>query len=520
MNYLVAAVVAVAAGWLARWLWLGFLQYRRVKHYMDLLPGDKPRPFPVGHYGMLSSKHDEWFRDVYALFQRVRATSPLGVFQFWLGPFPYAVLTKGVAAETVLSSSRHIEKGRDYDFLRPWLASGLLTSSGEKWRSRRKFLTPAFHFHILNDFLEVFYEQSVVLVQQLTARAGAEADAFDIYPFITRCTLDIISETAMGKKINAQTNSESEYVKAVYSVSDIIFDRMIRPTMIWDPIFYTLGRGQQFKRDLKTLHDFTDRVIEERRSGGGDQRRSSAQPTPPAGGGKRGPRMAFLDSLLQARTEDGQLLDNASIREEVDTFMFEGHDTTAAAANFAVYLLGGHPDVQEKARQEVDAVFGRSTRCPTVEDLKSLPYLEKVIKETLRLFPSVPFITRKVNEDFHIGEHLIPAGSSILVYIYAMHRDEDVFPEPHKFDPDRFDTAGEGGGDAFSTAFDYVPFSAGPRNCIGQRFALMEEKTILSTLLRHFTVESLVPLEDFTVQGQLITRPVQGVRVRLHKRIN
>ncbi|XP_055344870.1 cytochrome P450 4V2-like [Paramacrobiotus metropolitanus] len=513
MNYIAVGIVTAIIIIICERIWKTFTEYRRIKQCLDLLPGQKPRHFPIGHYGSISTKHDEYFKEVYEFF--TREESPLGIYQFWSGPFPYVVLTKGVSAELVLSSSKHIEKGRDYDFLRPWLATGLLTSTGDKWRGRRKFLTPAFHFQILTDFVEVFYEQSLILVQQLEAKIDADKEAFDIYPYITRCTLDIISETAMGKKINAQTNSESEYVKAIYSVSDITFDRMIRPTMMWDPIFYILGRGRQFKQDLKTLHDFTDKVIVERRVGGIDRRRSSAAVTNSTG--RRIQRMAFLDSLLQARTDDGQLLDNASIREEVDTFMFEGHDTTAAAANFAVYLLGRHPFVQEKARTEVDAVFGRSQRYPTVEDLKNLPYLDKVLKETLRLFPSVPFISRRVNEDFHVGEYLVPKGVTVSVYIYAMHRDADVFPDPERFEPDRFDSHGEGS-DTFNTAFDYVPFSAGPRNCIGQRFAQMEEKVILSTLLRNFIMESIVPMEEFAIQGQLITRPVHGLYVRFKKR--
>lgn len=102
------------------------------------------------------------------------------------------VICKGVSAEPILSSYQYIEKSTDYEFLHPWLGTGLLTSTGAKWRSRRKFLTPAFHFQVLTDFMEVFYEQSQVMVRQLAPKARAD-EIFDICPFITRCTLDIIS---------------------------------------------------------------------------------------------------------------------------------------------------------------------------------------------------------------------------------------------------------------------------------------------------------------------------------------
>ena len=169
---------------------------------------------------------------------------------------------------------------------------------------------------------------------------------------------------------------------------------MVKPHWRYDFIYDVFGGGKRLKATLKLLHDFTDSVILERQAALAEQRDSEPSPR----------RLAFLDMLLTAKTEDGQPLDNLSIREEVDTFMFEGHDTTAAAAGFAIFLLGNCPEVQSKAYEEVVRVLGHNSSRPiTNDDLKQLLYLEAVVKETLRLYPSVPMIGRKCPEDVVIG---------------------------------------------------------------------------------------------------------------------
>ncbi|KAF5897410.1 cytochrome P450 4V2-like, partial [Clarias magur] len=373
----------------------------------------------------------------------------------WIGPIPFLFLYHSETVETVLNNSTHMDKAYSYKFLHPWLGTGLLTSTGNKWRSRRKLLTPTFHFSILADFLEVMNEQAEVLVDNLETRVGK--GPFNCFNHITLCALDIICETAMGKKIYAQSNSDSEYVRAVYRMSDLISRRQRMPWYWPEFAFQYFGDGKEHDRCLKILHSFTESVIREREEYGVNSMESDSE----SDQGKK-KRRAFLDLLLNTMDEDGNKMTHQDIREEVDTFMFEGHDTTAAGMNWAIHLLGAHPDVQRKVQQELDEVFGDSDRPISTEDLKNLRYLECVIKEALRIFPSVPFFARTICEDTKINGYKVPKGVNVIILAYALHRDPRFFPEPEEFRPERFLPENTSGRNPYC----YIPFSAGLRNCI------------------------------------------------------
>ncbi|XP_042883728.1 cytochrome P450 4c3-like isoform X2 [Penaeus japonicus] len=450
------------------------------------------------------------------------------VSRVWIGLQPYCFLseakatencfkllkgdhTSGVFTLVILSSQKHLDKSRDYNFLHPWLGTGLLTSTGSKWHTRRKLLTPAFHFKILEDFVEIFNYQSNKMIKLLEKKA--DGNCFDIFPFITLCTLDIICETAMGCKIDAQDNSESKYVQAVYRIGALVQHRQARPWLQPDILFKLSGYQKEHDACLKLLHDFSYETIRNRRREFQESKKSKDQnATEDEAIGKK-KRLAFLDLLLEYSDGVSQLSDE-DIREEVDTFMFEGHDTTAAAINWSLYLLGCHPEVQARVHEELDAIFGDSDRPVTMADLREMKVTENCIKEALRLFPSVPFIARELKEDVVINDYHIPSGTTVLVVTYRLHRDPEQFPNPEVFDPDRFLPENCKGRHPYA----YVPFSAGPRNCIGQKFAQIEEKIVLSNIMRKFRVESTVRREDLRILGELILRPEDGNFVKLFPR--
>ncbi|NWZ65912.1 CP4V2 protein, partial [Acrocephalus arundinaceus] len=487
------------------------MEYWRRWRMMNSIPGISPCYPVLGNALLLERKGEDFFKQLQFYAEEFRSW-PL--FKLWIGPVPVMVLYHPDSVEVILSSSKHIEKSYLYEFLHPWLGTGLLTSTGEKWRSRRKMITPTFHFAILNDFLEVMNEQGNILVKKLEKHVDKEP--FDVFMDITLCALDIICETAMGRNVGAQKNKDSDYVSAIYRMSDLIQRRQMSP-WLWPDFFYILFKeGREHKRNLNILHNFTDTVIAEKAEElkSIKQKKQDNDGNCEESGSKK--RKAFLDMLLNATDDEGKKLSYRDIREEVDTFMFEGHDTTAAAINWVLYLLGRNPEAQKKVHRELDEVFDNTERFVTTDDLKNLRYLECVVKEALRLYPSVPMFARTLREDCCIKGYQIPRGANVLVLTYALHRDPEVFPDPEEFRPERFFPENCKGRHPYA----YVPFSAGPRNCIGQRFAQMEEKTLLALILRHFWVESCQKPEDLGLCGELILRPNNGIWIKLKRRPN
>ncbi|XP_054930709.2 cytochrome P450 4c3-like isoform X2 [Dermacentor andersoni] len=378
-----------------------------------------------------------------------------GMLRFYDATHPILAVFKADHIEELLTSNTILKKGHEYDLLGPWLGTGLLTSSGSKWRSRRKLLTPAFHFRILEDFLPAVNEQSKVLVHKL-GQLG-KGRSCDIVPLVTLCALDIICDTIMGYTINAQSNQHSDYVQAI-QVLGHSFTRRIESPLYWiDAIFRLSKPGRLFHQKIGDLHQFTLKVIRERKDEllSCPELQESLEETSLESdiyGVKGKTRKPFLDILLREHIKDPENFTEEDVREEVDTFMFE---------------------------------------------------------ESQRLYPSVPFITRTCEQDVMIAGRKLPKGADIQVGIYNLHRDPEVFPKPEEFIPDRFLPENVKGRHPFA----FVPFSAGPRNCIGQRFAMMEEKVVIANILRNYKLVSLHHRDKIRVMAELVLRPKSGLHV-------
>ncbi|XP_058443129.1 cytochrome P450 4c3-like [Malaya genurostris] len=495
----------------------------RLVKLIEKIPGPASMPL-LGNSLHINVDHDEIFNRILSI--RKLYGRHQGFSRAWNGPMPYVMISKASAVEPILGSPRHIEKSHDYEFLKPWLGTGLLTSQGKKWHPRRKILTPAFHFKILDDFVDIFQEQSAVLVKRMERELGNEV-GFNCFPYVTLCTLDIVCETAMGRLVNAQMNSDSEYVKAVYQIGSIVQNRQQKIWLQPDFIFKRTADYRNHQRCLAILHEFSNRVIRERKEEIRKQKESNNNPNesstdfkstldgnnnPEEFGRKK--RLAFLDLLIEA-SQDGTVLSNEDIREEVDTFMFEGHDTTSAAISWILLLLGAEPTIQDRIVEEIDRIMdGDRERFPSMKELNEMKYLECCIKEGLRLYPSVPLIARKLTEDVQIEDYTIPAGTTAMIVVYQLHRNPEVFPNPDKFNPDNFLPENCRGRHPYA----YIPFSAGPRNCIGQKFAVLEEKSIISAVLRKYRIEAVDRRENLTLLGELILRPKDGLRIKISRR--
>ncbi|GBM97337.1 Cytochrome P450 4V2, partial [Araneus ventricosus] len=260
MLFSTAAVVLGCCSIVYLVLWL--LHRIALRHYKKV-PGIKPVMVVGNIYrlGRMYSKQLMHHPGVYIL-QGINGTCHLfrkeGFFVVWMSLFPIVSVIKAELIELILNSNTSLEKSFEYSYLHQWLGRGLLTSTGSKWRTRRKLLTPSFHFRILDDFVPTFNEQSLVLVRKL--RELRDADHVDIMPLVVLCTLDMVCETVMGVSIGAQTGENPKYVQAVHNLGDALLERVASP-LLWPDFIFRLSRtGRGWNRDLKTLHNFTDKV--------------------------------------------------------------------------------------------------------------------------------------------------------------------------------------------------------------------------------------------------------------------
>ncbi|KAL6262605.1 hypothetical protein P5V15_005399 [Pogonomyrmex californicus] len=494
-------VIAVISVILPR-IYQHYVLRKKLKH----LPQIKANPI----FGIIFQilKLSEWERILW--FYDLMKQYKNGIYGYWLGNKAFVNIYHPDYLEAIFPSTVNITKGEPYDMLRPWLGNGLLTSTGKQWFHDRRLIGPTFHFSILNQFAVVLSEKAEILTKCLEKEIRKDpGKAINIFPFIINVALDIICETAMGVNVRAQ-EVVTEYTSTVHKTSTLILERLFRPWYWSDLLYYSFPAGKQYKSALNILHRFTKEVIIKKKSVREKQNGhvEFEDKNDNSDIGKR-KRKAFLDLLLDQNEKDDTPLTDDEVRAQVDTFMFEGHDTTAVGMTWALFLLGSHPEYQEKVHKELEEVFGDSETPATVKELSELKYLDRVIKETLRLYPSVPMISRELVEDVTVGNYTFPKGITVVLAILLMHRNPVVWPDPDKFDPDRFLPENS----ANRNPYAYVPFSAGPRNCIGQRFAMLEEKTVLTAILRKWRIKSVKTPDMVKYGGSIILRPNEDIPI-------
>ncbi|XP_020280533.1 cytochrome P450 4C1-like [Pseudomyrmex gracilis] len=484
-----------------------YVHHNRSGRLLRSIPGAPSIPILGSALLLQCSQEESW------LVLRYFADKIYPVTKFWVGPVCIIFLRHPDDLKTILSSTKHIEKSRLYDTLRPWLNDGLLTSKGSKWHTRRKLLTPTFHFHILRQFVEVLIEEGNHMTNSLKQSEGTVVK--DLIPFVSEYTLNAICETAMGISLRNCDMFPERYRKSVYNMGNFIIHRMSNPWLHSDWMFALSPTGRKQAEMLKILHGFTEKVIKERKlyhEHTEDRYLKTIESDTSTDNveviGTRKKRLAMLDLLIAASREHH--ITDLDIREEVDTFMFEGHDTTAMGVCFALLLLAEHKDIQDRVRIEVDDVIKDNEGKLTMASLQKLSYLERCLKESLRLYPSVPWISRKLAEDIKCQSYIVPSNTHVILDIYAVQRDPHYWPNPDVFDPDRFLP------DRMQNRhpFCYVPFSAGPRNCIGQRFGMYEMKAMIAPLVHHFYLEPVDSLKNLKIKSDVILRPAHPVRVK------
>nr|XP_040226445.2 cytochrome P450 4d2-like [Anopheles coluzzii] len=403
--------------------------------------------------------------------------------------------------EQVLQA-KTIVKSNFYRFLLPWIGLSSVVVSGHRWHNRRKVINPGFNYRMLQGFLSTMDAQAAVLVAKLAPHAGGPA--IDVNEPLRCMAMDIICETAMGVRLGCQSNPAVPFFKDCEELLDLIYKRIFNPLLTYDLVYACTRAGRRANATIRALHQFTRSVIRERVKQMQAVIPNSQQPAPEESQEQKH-RSTFLDLLLQTRLAGDELLSDDDIRGEVNTFMFAGHETVTSCLSFTLYYLSRYPDVQQRLYEEIETM----ARAPelTYGALMELKYTELVIRETLRLNPSVPMIGRMAAGDMEIDGVTIPTGTEVMLNIYVMQNDPQYYPDADQFRPERFLQE--------PPPYSYLPFSTGVRSCIGQRFAMLEMKTVLVRLLSRFRFVPCGEENALQVKANLTLKPYHGAFVKL-----
>ncbi|KAH8349377.1 hypothetical protein KR067_002527, partial [Drosophila pandora] len=451
----------------------------------------------------------------------------------WLGSVLLVFITNPNDIELILSGHQHLTKAEEYRYFKPWFGDGLLISNGHHWRHHRKMIAPTFHQSILKSFVPTFVNHSKAVVDRMGLEAGK---SFDVHDYMSQTTVDILLSTAMGVKKLPEGNKSFEYAQAVVDMCDIIHKRQIKLLYRLDSIYKFTKLREKGDRMMNIILGMTSKVVKDRKENFQEESRAIVEeittPATPAAkkeglrddlddidendvGAKR--RLALLDAMVEMAKNPDIEWNEKDIIDEVNTIMFEGHDTTSAGSSFALCMMGIHKDIQEKVFAEQKAIFGDNMlRDCTFADTMEMKYLERVILETLRLYPPVPLIARRVDYDLKLasGPYTVPKGTTVIVLQYCVHRRPDIYPNPTKFDPDNFLPERM----ANRHYYAFIPFSAGPRSCVGRKYAMLKLKVLLSTIVRNYIVHSTDTEADFKLQADIILKLENGFNISLEKR--
>jgi cytochrome P450 len=362
-------------------------------------------------------------------------------------------------------------------FLRPLLGNGLLTSERAVHARQRRLIAPAFAHKRIASYASTMAERSDRFAASLT-----DGCVLDLAESIMKVTLEIVGKTLFDAEVGSNADAVGNAVTVAMNCAMTQVSSLV-PI----PPFVPTPLNLKNRRAVAQLDAILYRIIRERRAQGGD-------------------RGDLLSMLLATQDEDGGSMSDAQIRDESMTLFLAGHETTANALSWAMYLLAKNPEARARLEAEVDALG----RVPSYDDLKQLPWTLAVLKETLRLYPPAYILARRTIEDVTIGRHVIKKHTIVLVNVLGIHRRPDLYAAPEDFDPARF----LGDADKQLPRCAYLPFGAGPRICIGNHFALMEGHVVLASLLRRlrFDLVSDVPIG---LDPLVTLRPRGGVRMKV-----
>jgi cytochrome P450 len=409
-------------------------------------PPDQPLPYFHALWKLMDNPIEAWPRAVYEepFFER--------------GNFLYAA-DPSMLKDILLDKVEAFPKDWMFDRVtKPALGEGLLTAQGEHWRWQRRAAAPGFRPDSVAAMTPSMAAAAEAALERW--RDMGEGARLDIATEMTAITFQVILDTMLsggeGIDVPMAARRITDYLETLGKIN-------VADILQW-PLWSRIALAPRGHRAMVHLKAMVDGMVQRRRA--------------------QAPRGDLVDLLMEAQDpESGRRMDDILLRDNLLTFIGAGHETTALALTWSLYLLGSHPPTAARVRAEIAGVAGDATI--TNAHVERLVFTRQVIQEAMRLFPSLPLMSRMAAEDTEAGGRAVKAGTFVFIPIYALHRHRLLWRDPDVFDPDRWSPEEA----AARHRFAYLPFGGGPRVCIGQTFAMIEAVAILATLVRGATLE-------------------------------
>jgi cytochrome P450 len=410
------------------------------------------------------------------------------IARFQVGPprvgFSFdAVFTPDGARQVLAADAGHYVKDAPViGEFRHFLGDGLLVSKGDRWRRHRRIAQPLFTRKAAASHADAIAVATRDLVSwcEPAAKVGGTVD---LHELSMRYALDALGRTVFGDDIAGVAPTLRSVLPPL---GDHLKHRALTP--VRTPHNFPSPANRKAERIRRVVWDLADRLIAKRRASGAEGE-------------------DLLSRLLRARDPDtGEALSDAEVRDEAIIFLIAGHETTGSALAFTLQLIGRRPDVQERIRSEA--------RDATADTVEHLPYTVQVVNESMRLYPPAHTVVRKASSETELVGYKVEEGRIVAVSIWGIHHRASLWPDPDKFDPDRFEsTQAAGERSRVASGYTHLPFGGGPRSCIGEHLAMAELVAAVAALIRHYRLESA--LEEPAIEVDLAIRPKGALQSRM-----
>lgn len=443
------------------------------------------KPIPEGPKGgFLSGCADEFKNHPLEFMEKLQAEHG-NICTFNFGPFPLVFLNEpDLIHEVLVSKSNIFTKDVGLRNNREFFGQGLLSSEGELWKRQRKLAAPTFSPKSIEGYGQVMVDHGQKLIDQ-----WQDGQTYNIQHEMMILTLGIAMKTLFDADLDEDHKALEE---ALTSAQHYLTERMNDPIVLMFPEWVPFPTNVHLLEAIRFVDDYIYKLIKERR-------------------GNTNGRTDLLSKFLEIQDEDGSPMSDKQIRDEVFTLFFAGHETTALTLTWTLYQIAQHPDVEERLLKEFNDLLADGKKL-SARDYYSLPYTEKVVKETMRMLPPVWGIGREASEACEVGGYEIPKGMAVLMSQWVMHKDKRFYKDPHVFNPDRWTKEFEEN----LPKMAYFPFGGGPRVCIGNGFAMLEAALLLVQIVKNFHLE--VVDRNVELLPAVTLRPKNGINMRLKRR--